>query len=30
MNKENASKLWKTIQEDGDYLSDLPVVMQTI
>ena len=23
MNKENASKLWKIIQEAGDYLSDL-------
>ena len=22
MNKENASKLWKIIQEDGDYLGD--------
>jgi len=22
MNKENASKLWKIIQEAGDYLSD--------
>jgi len=22
MNKENASKLWKVIQEDGDYLMD--------
>jgi len=23
VNKENASKLWKVIQEAGDYLSDL-------
>ena len=23
MNKENASKLWKIIQEAGDYLMDL-------
>jgi len=30
MNKENASKLWKIIQEAGDYLRGLEVTLITV